>query len=190
MTPETRASLLLKVRDPSDQAAWREFFEIYEPVIRGMAQRRGLQDADAEDVTQQILLSVSQALAKRPHDSNRARFRTWLHRVVENAVLNSLQRARPDRGTGESGVLELLHQTEDSGDSDELRREYQEQAFRHAAVRIRPEFSESTWQSFWRSAVEGEDCAAIAADLGISVGSVYTARSRVMKRLREKVAEY
>ena len=101
--PETRSSLLIRVRDPSDRVAWEQFVEIYSPVIFRVAKRKGLQDADAEDIVQQVFISIGRALKQRPHDRSRARFLTWLKRVAENAVLNALTRAKPDRGAADTG---------------------------------------------------------------------------------------
>lgn len=190
-TPETRASLLIRVRDPSDQAAWHEFVEIYWPVIHRLARRKGMQDADADDVAQTVLIAVAKAVEKRAHDPQRARFRTWLDRVARNAILNVLTRGRPDRASGDSGLLALLEQqsTCEGPDSDLLRLEYRREIFRWAANQIRKEFQPSTWDAFWLTTVDGRDCHEVARQLGKNVGSVYAARSRVMHRLHEKAAE-
>ena len=188
MDSETRVSLLLRVRDPKDQDAWSEFVDIYSPIIFRMASRKGLQPADAEDLVQQVLLAVSKAIESREHDRTRAKFRTWLRRVTENAILNAVTRAKPDRGVGGTDFVELLQQHSAAEEDSRLfRRQRQEEIFRHAAEQIRAEFAEETWQAFWRTAVEGQSCDAVANDLNRSLGSVYAARSRVVKRLNEKV---
>jgi RNA polymerase sigma-70 factor (ECF subfamily) len=191
MIPETRASLLLRVRNSQDQDAWREFVEIYSPVVFRMATRKGLQPADADDLVQQVLTSVSGALESRPHDRERARFRTWLRRVAENAILNALTRKRPDVGSGRTDFIGLLEQhSAPPEDSNLLKPELQEEIFRYTADQIRPEFAESTWQAFWLTAVENQECESVAQRLNINIGSVYAARSRVMKRLQQKVDQY
>ena len=111
-TPETRASLLIRVRDPADQPAWQEFVEIYRPIILRLARQKGMQEADAEDVAQQVLLAVARAIEQREHDPRRAKFRTWLHRVAHNAILNALTRGKPDRGSGDSALLAVLNRHE------------------------------------------------------------------------------
>ena len=191
MTPDTRTSLLLRVRDPSDQDAWSEFVDLYTPVIFRLACKKGLQPTDADDLVQTVLVSISKAIEKRPHDHERARFRTWLNRVAENAILNLLTRQKPDAATGGSDFLQLLHQHSASPkDSQLLDQERQTEIFRRSAQQICQEFTELTWQAFWRTAVDGEACDAVAAILDMRVGSVYAARSRVIKRLREKVQSY
>jgi RNA polymerase sigma factor (sigma-70 family) len=186
---ETRLSLIVRLKDRDDQAAWQEFVEIYRPVILRLAARRGMQHADAEDLAQQVLVSISKAIGRWEIAPKRARFRTWLHRVAENAILNALSRGAPDRARGEAGHPAVEHAAEDGPDSDLLRLEYRREVFRWAARQIRPEFQPATWKAFWLSAVEDRAPEEVARLLHKSVGAVYAARSRIMRRLHEKVAE-
>ena len=191
-TPETRASLLIRVRDPADQAAWHEFVEIYRPVILRLARHKGMQDADAEDVAQEVLAAVAKAVEQREHDRKRAKFRTWLHRVAHNAILNALTRGKPDRGSGDSALLAVLnqHESHTGPDSDLLRLEYRREVFRWAVRQVRQEFQQATWEAFWLTAVEGRAVEALAEELGKNRGAIYAARSRVFRRIQEKVTEY
>jgi RNA polymerase sigma factor (sigma-70 family) len=190
--PETRASLLLRVRDPADQAAWREFVEIYRPVIVRLVRQKGMQAADAEDVAQEVLAAVAKAIEQRAHDPGRAKFRTWLRRVATNAILNAISRGRPDRGSGDSALHAVLDQQPSPGgpDSDLLRLEHRREVFRWAARQVRQEFRAETWEAFWRTAVEGCSIEAAAEQLAKNPGSIYAARSRVIRRIQEKVTEY
>jgi len=190
-SPETRLSLLVRLKDRADQAAWHEFAEIYQPLIYRLARQEGMQHADAEDLTQSVLLAVSKAVVRWEHDPRRARFRTWLNRVAHNAIINALTRGKPDRGSGDAGLLALLDNLpgEKGPDSDLLRLEYRREVFRWAAGRIRDEFQPDTWRAFWLSAVDGRDVHEVARQLGKTAGSVYAARSRVVRRIRERVAQ-
>lgn len=191
LSPQTRASLLVRVRNPADQAAWHEFVEIYWPVIHRLARRKGLQEADADDLAQQVLMSVAKTIEERPHDPGRAKFRTWLGRVVQNSAINALSRTKPDRAAG--GDVQAGHVQDAASrepDSELLQLELRREVFRWAARQIEKEYQAETWQSFWQTAVEGRSCEAVAAELKKAIGSVYAARSRVMKRLQEKVQEY
>ena len=190
--PETRPSLLIRVRDPADQTAWREFTEIYRPVILRLALQKGMQAADAEDVAQEVLAAVAKAVEQREHDPERARFRTWLHRVASNAILDAVTRRRPDRGSGNSALQAVLNEREASGgpDSDLLRLEYRREVFRWAARQVRQEFREDTWDAFWLTAIEGRSIADAAKELAKDTGAIYAARSRIMRRIQEKVSEY
>ncbi len=191
-TPETRASLLIRVRDPADQAAWQEFVGIYRPVILRLARQKGMQEADADDVAQQVLVAVSKAAQQREHDPKRAKFRTWLGRVAHNAILNALTRGKPDRGSGDSALLAVLkgHESQTGPDSDLLRLEYRREVFRWAARQVRKEFHSATWDAFWLTAVEGRSVEAVAEELAKNRGAIYAARSRVIRRIQEKVTEY
>jgi len=190
--PETRASLLIRVRDPADQVAWHEFVEIYRPIILRLARQKGMQDADADDVTQQILAAVATAVEQRGHAPKRRKFRTWLNRVAHNAILNALTRGKPDRGSGDSALQAVLnqHQSHTGPDSDLLRLEYRREVFRWAVRQVRKEFHQATWDAFWLTAVEGRAVEVVAEELAKNRGAIYTARSRVIRRIQEKVTEY
>ncbi|MEZ6031919.1 MAG: sigma-70 family RNA polymerase sigma factor [Planctomycetaceae bacterium] len=189
--PDTRPSLLLRVRDANDGDAWDEFTAIYRPVILRLAGIKGLQDADAEDLAQQVLLAVSHAVERWKPDAARGRFRTWLHTVANNAILNALTRGVRDRAAADESIDVLLQQQLDrvGSDSDLLRTEYRREIFSRAAQQIRTEFAVDTWNSFWLTAVDGVDVDVAAVQLGRTRGSVYASRSRVMKRLKQKVKE-
>ncbi len=191
MIPETKISLILRLADRNDHEAWQHFETVYRPVVYKTARGKGLQDADAEDVVQQVMASVSRALQQRPHDKQRARFRTWLYRVTHNAIINAIQRRKPDRATGDTGVQEQLKQIPLSlAESQMMDSTYQRSVFQWAAERIRTEFQEDTWQAFWMTMVDNVSCEAAAAELGKQIGSIYAARSRVVRRLRQKIQEF
>jgi RNA polymerase sigma factor (sigma-70 family) len=188
--PRTRASLLVRIRDPHDERAWGEFVEIYEPVLYRLARRRGFQDADARELTQEVFIAVASAIDRWSVDPARGRFRTWLFRVARNLSINLLAaRRRRTQGSGRTDVQLLLDQRPAPRGEDTVlfEREYKCELFGRAASRVRGEFRDATWQAFWRTSVEGGGAAEVATALGISVGAVYIARSRVMARLRSEV---
>ncbi len=190
--PQTSASLLLRIKDPADRDAWEEFVAIYRPVIYRMARRRGLQDADAQDLVQRVLGSVASSVEEWEHDPRRARFSTWLTTVTRNAIIDTLRRIKPDQnaggGTSMLQQLQRLPQTQESA-AAEIQREYRRQLFRRAAAGIRDEFEEATWNAFWMTTVDNVAVTDAASQLSRTVGSVYAARSRVMRRLKEKVSQ-
>jgi len=191
MTPETRPSLIVRLRDCRDADAWYDFVDVYRPVIVSVARSRGLQLADAEDLAQGVLVSVAGAIERFDPDGP-ARFRTWLRKIAENAILNAITRRKPDVGVG-GDVDETLLQpiaTPDTLASTLLRTEYRSGILRWAAKRIRPEFSDVTWKAFWMTAVEGAAAEQVGRRLGRNRGSIYAARSRVMKRLLAEVAKF
>lgn len=187
--PDTNASLLIRIRNSEDREAWEQFASIYRPAIVRFAKQKGLQNADAEDLAQKVLISVSNSIQSWQPDSNRASFRTWLNRVSHNAVINALTRSKPDKASGNTQVMALLEQSPVEGPSELLTIEIRREVFRFAASEIESEFQSHTWQAFWLTSVEAISVEVAAGQLGMSVGSVYAARSRVMRRLREKVQE-
>jgi len=188
--PDTRASLLVRVSDPSDHEAWREFAAIYRPAVYRLGRRRGLQDADADDLAQRVLMAVSQKIGDWRPTSPKASFRGWLAAVTGNAIVNALTRVGVAPGKGGTSVVEKLARHPDKNEAlPEFDEEYRRALFRRASEEIRREFHDSTWQAFWMTAVEGVSIEAAAERLQKSPGVIYASRSRVMRRLREKVEE-
>jgi RNA polymerase sigma-70 factor (ECF subfamily) len=188
----TRPSLLVRLRDAGDRAAWGQFVELYAPLVYRFARRRGLQDADAADLTQDVLKAVAGASARLEYDPGRGTFRGWLFTVARNLLNNFLarQRRRPAAEGGTEGQR-LLEELPAPIENEEAlwQQEYEQRLFDWAAEQIRGDFQETTWQAFWRTAVEGENPRTVAAALALSVGAVYVAKSRVLARLRKLVQE-
>jgi RNA polymerase sigma-70 factor (ECF subfamily) len=191
-SPTTRPSLLLRLRDPADDQAWVEFVDLYAPLIRRVARRGGLQDADAADLEQEVFRAVAGAINRYDPDPARGSFRGWLLRIARNLLLNSLaaRRRHPPAGGGTDMVALLEALPDPTGeDSAVFEAEYRRRTFEWAAHQVREEFRPATWQAFWRTAVDAEEPALVAAGIGLTVGAVYVARSRVLARIRAKVEE-
>jgi len=187
--PLTRASLLIQIRDGSNQAAWQEFVNLYGSVIYGFARKRGLQDADAADLMQDVLRSVSSAIGRLDYDRNQGTFRGWLFTITRNKVFNFLaaRRIRP-QGSGDTTTNRLLAEepaANDASDSWELA--YQRRLASLAMERVKGEFHENTWRAFWLTAVEGIAAAEVAPQVAMSPGAIYVAKSRVLARLKDEV---
>jgi len=192
-SPTTRESLLVRIRASDDGEAWSQFVEIYGPLVYDYGRRHGLQDADAADLTQEVLRAVAVAAGGFAYDPRKGSFRGWLFSVARTKRIDLGERlARQAGGSGDSTVAESLEAIPDRSDDTEeaeWRRAYRQRLFDWAAEQIRGEFQESTWQAFWRTAVRGSSPANVAIDLGLTAGAVYTARCRVLARLREQIEQ-
>ena len=103
--PSTRASLLVRLRDPRDERAWSEFVDIYNPLVYRLARRRGLQHADVINLAQEVYRAVASAIDRFDTDPARGAFRSWLSRIARNLTINALAaRDRQVRGTGATAV--------------------------------------------------------------------------------------
>ncbi len=188
-SPLTRASLLVQLRDGSNHGAWREFVRLYGPIVYGFARKRGLQDADAADLMQDVMRSVSGAIGRLDYDRRQGTFRGWRFTITRNKVFNflSARRIRP-QGSGDSATHRLLDTQADSSDgSESWELEYERRLAALAMERARGEFQEKTWQAFWLTAVEGLSAADAAKRTDMSTGAIYVAKSRVLARLKEEV---
>ena len=178
------------MRDGRDQAAWQQFFELYVPLIYGYARQRGLQDADAADIAQEVFQRVLGALRSLDYDPTRGSFRAWLRTITRNRIATWLAGPQQrDRGSGDSDVRDLLEEHPDDRQDALWDQHYQREVFLWAAEQVRPAFTDSTWQAFWQTAVEGKEAPAVAVALGLSTGAVYVARSRVLDRIKKQVRQ-
>jgi RNA polymerase sigma-70 factor (ECF subfamily) len=191
-SPPTQTSLLLRVRDAQDEQAWKEFAELYVPLVYGFVRKHGLQEADAADVTQEVMCRVARAIRTLDYDPARGSFRGWLFTLVRNQ-LHQFHRGgqRPDRACGGTSIRQVLHgqpaPEEDTAASWD--QEYERRLFAYAAAQIRGDFRDSTWQAFWLAGVEGKSAREVGEQLGLTVAAVYLAKSRVMARLKEQIQE-
>ncbi|WP_419189192.1 RNA polymerase sigma factor [Stieleria marina] len=187
----TRPSLLLRMRDARDQGAWAEFTAIYEPVIYRMIKRRGVQDADAREIIQEVLMSVVGAIDRFDVDGNGS-FRGWLSRITRNATVDRLRMLRRFETSNDSGIERAIdaaaeHLLPEDVLCQEFDTQYRQQLFRWAASQVRTRTGELNWIAFWKTSVEGQSIAKVAKELDISEGAIYVARCRILKRIRELV---
>ena len=188
--PLTRATLLIRLKDPRDAGAWSEFVDLYGPVVYGFARKRGLQDSDAADMVQEVLRSVARNADRMDYDPKKGTFRGWLYTVTRNKIYNFLssQKRRP-RGVGDVSSQERLEAFADPTNQSEAdwELEYQRRLSSKAMDRVKHEFQPATWQAFWGTAVEGRQALEVGETLKMSPGAVYVAKSRVLARLRDEV---
>lgn len=182
--PPTRQSLLVRLRDPGDAAAWRTFLDVYGPAVLAVARRNGLQPADAADLAQDVCRAVAQAMPGFAYDPARGRFRGWLFTIVRNR-LRMFRRAQAQHPRGAPLPADLP----DDAAAEDWDLECRRRLFAWACDRVRPTVSAATWKAFWRLAVDGASGEAVAAETGLTPAAVYLAKSRVLAKLRAAVAE-
>ncbi len=189
--PDTRDSLLMRVANPSDQCAWDQFARIYRPVVYNVARMRGLQDADAQDVAQQVLVAVAQSLPTWKRRDESTLFRHWLCRIARNTTINMLTRQPLDRAVGgvDNKAERETEQRAVGGLDSQIEREYRRQIFRRAAEIVRSRADAVTWQAFALTMIDGLTIAEAAGQLDRSEAVIYAARSRIMRRLKDTVKE-
>jgi RNA polymerase sigma-70 factor (ECF subfamily) len=188
--PATRPSLLVRIRDARDTEAWQQFVQLYAPLVHGFARKRGLQDSDAADLTQDVLRAVALAVGRLDYDPRRGTFRAWLFTVVLHKLHNFLaSRKRQCQGSGDTQVQARLEQeaAPEAEDAALWELEYERRLMARAVEQVRGDFQESTWQAFWRTAMEGRKAKEVAQSLGMSVAAVYVAKSRVMAQLKKQI---
>ena len=185
----TSLTLLRRLRDfPDDQECWEEFVERYGAMICRWCRSWGLQEADALDVTQNVLLRIARHMRRFEYRAG-GRFRSWLHTVARHAWVDYMESIqRPGGGTGDDAVQMLLVSVEAREEflqqlDDEYDRGLLEEAMQRVAARVEPH----TWQAFLAMAVEGRSGAEVAKQLGMKIGTVYVAKSKVQKMLREEI---
>ncbi|HRE99434.1 MAG TPA: sigma-70 family RNA polymerase sigma factor [Pirellulaceae bacterium] len=188
--PDTRDSLLVRLRDHDDVAAWHEFVTLYEPWILGWARRRGLQEADARELAQELLVRLSQAVARWRPGSPTGSFRSWLAVTARRLAIDRLTRpGRRPQSPGGSDLHRRLGELEAPTD-DAVELDFRRRLFEWGADRVKARCGEATWSAFRMTCLEGQTPEDAAARLKISIGQVYVARSRVMARLRDEIARW
>lgn len=184
----TSKSLLVRARDRSDESAWRRLTTLYEPLVTRWVRPHVAQRADAEDVVQEVLTTLVRELPRFDHNQRAGAFRAWLRKITVHRL-----RAYWDRRDARDAGPQLEdHLAQLADPASALSRSWDEEHDRHVLSllleSIRLEFQPATWKAFERQVRDGSPAADVAAELGLSVNAVLIAKSRVLKRLREKAA--
>ncbi len=186
--PVTRPSLLLRLRDLKDAEAWREFVRLYTPLVFGHCRRQGLQEADAADVAQEVMRVAAQAMPEFEYDAQRGKFRGWLLQTTRHRLYKFYrQQSRAPLPASETVIERFVDGEPGADERARWEEDYRQRLFDWAAEKARPEFQAATWEAFWLTAVKSVSVKEVAGQLGISVGAIYIARSRVIARLRELI---
>ena len=191
MSP-TSATLLERLRDRADAEAWQRLVDLYSPLLSCWLRRHGLQDADVDDLVQEVLVTVARESPQFQHSGRPGAFRSWLRTILANR-LREFWRGKKLRplATGDSDFVEVLDQLQDpdSGLSHLWDVEHDQHVARRMLERIEPQFTASTWKAFRRVVLEGARPETVAAELGLTVNAVFIAKSRVLQRLRQEARD-
>ncbi len=184
----THVTLLGRIKNQNDAAAWREFNDRYGELIRGFARRRGLQPADCDDVAQDVLLSLSQAMGRFEYNPAKGKFRSYLKTVTLRGIFK-----RHQRDHGEVGLARIDEATRaatnDHAVEEAWEIEWRQYHLRQAMRSIEAECNKTDVRAFKQYAVEGRDARETAEELELSVDQVYQAKSRITRRLSELIEQ-
>jgi RNA polymerase sigma-70 factor (ECF subfamily) len=184
----TSPTLLGRLQGLADPDAWGAFVARYGPLIHRWCRHRGLQHADAEDVTQVVLLKLAQHMRDFRYDPSRS-FRAWLKTVTHHAWSDYVDsRHRAISGSGDSEVRQQLETVAARDDlAAKLEADFDRELFEEAVARVRQRVTPAKWETFHLLAVEALPCAEVARRLGIKESTAYVIRSKVQKMIREEV---
>lgn len=189
-TRSIATSLLQRVQE-HEPDAWQRFVTLFGPVIYRGCRQSGLQADDAEDVVQEVLHAVNNNVGKFRRNQPGDTFRGWVWMVTKNKIRDFFRRnALRDQPAGGTIAHRILHQVPDSinDDAEESMIAESEASLTHGALElVKAEFEPASWEAFWRTAVDGQKPADVAADTGMTLAAVYKAKSRVLRREREEL---
>jgi RNA polymerase sigma-70 factor (ECF subfamily) len=189
LNARTSVSLLGRLRQGSaDQAAWSEFVRRYGHQIYRWCRKWRLQEADAQDLTQTVLVKLAEKMRTFSYDPSRS-FRAYLKTLTHYAWCDFLEsRKRPGAGSGDSHVLQALQSVEARDDLlEHLHAEFDQELLEEAMERVQQRVEPHTWEAFRLSAIEGRSGAAVAEQLQMKVATVFKAKSKVQKMLQDEI---
>ncbi len=183
--PDTRYTLIGKLRNPQDAEAWAEFATIYQPVIFRFCRSKGLQHADATDITQEVLTRIAGAIDNFDSDGGKKNFRGWLYRVTRNLVIDFVRKRERNLLVQFDPMLEIASKPTNE-ESVDFQNAFQKHVFLIVSQKVRQQVESKTWRAFWETEIKLVPVEQVARDLSMSAGAVYVARSRVLKRFKNQ----
>lgn len=183
----TRATLLLRLRDRRDSLSWQAFHDRYGELLYRYARRRGASAVDAEDIVQEVELSLLKALDGFEYDASKGRFRAYLRTAVVRAMGRRADKNNRQGELVDPANFDYIAAVEDTDADERWEREWRSHRLRWALRTIAGDFEEVTINAFRMHVLAGRSVEETAADLGIKPASVYQAKSRVLKRVKEQL---
>ena len=186
----TSPSLIVRAQ-ALDDAAWDRLSRLYTPLVYAWARSQNLQENDAADVVQEVFQAVAKSISRFEMGQSKPPFRAWLWGITRNKIRDFYRKKAdsPNASGGTEAQMQIsdVPDSEPSDDTDHMQLNNRESLAFRALELMKTDFRPNTWQAFWRVTIENESAADVAKDLGISVGSVYTAKSRVLTHLRNEL---
>lgn len=187
--PPTPPSMVARLQRNRDEQAWRDFVDAYIPAVVAYLRSKRLQDADARDITQEVLRSVAKAIGGFIPGPEHGRFRSWLFAIVRSKLVDHWRRAKRAPASCGTDLQQTLEGIPDGADQAIWEQQCKLQLLHWAANQIQREFSPATWEAFRLAAIENIPPREAAKQLGMTVSNVYVCKSRVLARLREVVEQ-
>lgn len=181
----TPPSLLERLRQSPEQEAWERFVDMYTPLMFAWTRRLGLSDHDAADLVQDLFAILVEKLPHFHLEAGKS-FRAWLKTVLCNRWRNWKRKQAAAKVAADDGVLQMVAGPPETDPLEDA--EYYRYLLRRAFDLIKDEFPESTWKACWEYLVLGRPPAEVAAEMHLSLNSVYLAKSRILRRLRDELA--
>lgn len=186
----TVSSMLLADVQQMEPEGWSRLVHVFGPIVYHWCRSSGIADSDAPDVVQEVFASVARGIPKFKREKPQGSFRSWLATITRNRVRDYFRRqARHQPASGGTEALEQLQQQAESLDTTICPESAERPIVRRVLEHVRAEFEQSTWDAFWMTAIEGKSAADVAQAVGVSVASVYQSKSRILRRLRQRLAE-
>jgi RNA polymerase sigma factor (sigma-70 family) len=185
--PTTAQTLLAQIRDVGDDVAWRQFVDLYGPMVYGYCCQHGLQDADALNVTQEVFCRLSQAIRNFRYDIGRGRFRNWLGVLTHRLIMRYQEKqARPGGGLG-AGIGDEVADLSDKEADGAWIESFNAHIYHVALNKVQTEFDHQSWCAFERLWNGDERPSDVARDLGKPTQWVYQLKHRIVQRLKEEI---
>ncbi len=184
--PNTSPSLILRVRESNDSGSWETFEAVYSPVVRAYCRRRGIQEADIDDLVQEVMTSVAKAIRNFDYDPSRGKFRSWFGTITANRVKTFLSLRSTRNRHLQHSAEKAIHFSDSIIESDwDL--VFCQEVLRAACNRICPRFENETWSCFEKTWLANRPALEVASELGLPIHTVYVNKSRVLKQLEQEV---
>ncbi len=189
-SPITRVSLLIRLRDGADHVAWTEFLDSYGPMLYRFVRSRGLQDADAADIVQDVMRRVGSSIGKLEYEKAKGGFRAWLFTITRNCLYSYFgKRQNNHPNVNDTAQFELLSAAPDHRNelNDAWEDEYRRQLASKAMIEVETQVEPKTWQAFYLTSIDGLSATEAGKRLELSTGAIYVAKSRVIAKLRSAI---